>query len=147
ARVQEPEDAVRTLRRALELWRGSPLTEVEYETWAWQEIGRLEELRLMAIEDRIDAELQLGRRQIVVAELEALVAEHPLRERLRGLLMLALYRGGRQAEALEAYAEARRLLDEDLGLEPSHELKELHRLILLQDRSLDRPREVSVAGP
>ncbi len=143
ARAQKPAEAVSTLERALELWRGSPLADVEYEAWAQPEIGRLEELRLEAIEDRLDAELQLGRHYAVLPRLEALVAEHPLRERLRGLLMLAYYRAARQADALEAYADARRSLVDELGIEPGPELQDLQRRILAHDPELGpvaRPR-------
>jgi DNA-binding SARP family transcriptional activator/ABC-type branched-subunit amino acid transport system substrate-binding protein len=136
ARGQSAAEAARTLRVALELWRGRPLVDVEYEPWAQPEIRRLEELRLSAIEDRIDAELELGRHTLLVPELEALVAEHPLRERLRGQLMLALYRSGRQAEALAAYGSARRLLVDELGIEPDPALRDLQRRILHQDPGL-----------
>lgn len=136
ARAQDPSQAAQTLATALALWRGRPFTEAEYEEWAQTEIRRLEELRLAALEDRIDAELQLGSHSRLVSELEALVAEHPLRERLRGQLMLALYRSGRQTEALETYAETRRRLVDALGLEPSAELRQLQRAILAQDPTL-----------
>ena len=99
--------AAETLRSALELWRGEPLADFTFEEFARNEIGRLEELRLVALEDRINAEIALGRHSALVPELERLVADHPERERLRGQLMLALYRSGRQAEALETYREAR----------------------------------------
>ena len=108
ARGAEPQLAAERLQEALALWRGPPLAEFAYEPWAQGEIGRLEELRLSALQDRIDAELALGRAAELVGELERLVAEHPLSERLRGQLMLALYRSGRQAEALAAYRAARR---------------------------------------
>jgi DNA-binding SARP family transcriptional activator/streptogramin lyase len=136
ARAQEPADAAGTLRRALGLWRGPPLADVEYESWAQSEVARLQELRLAALEERIDADLQLGRHAALTAELEALVAEHPLRERLRAQQMLALYRAGRQAEALSAYADMRRRLVGELGLEPGPELQDLHRRILGQDPEL-----------
>ena len=100
-------------------WRGVALADFAYEPFAQPAIGRLEELRLLAIEKRIEADLALGRHAELVGELEELVAEHPLRERLRGQLMLALYRSGRQAEALAAYRAARRLLVDELGIEPS----------------------------
>ena len=93
------------LREGLGLWRGPPLADLAFEAFAQDEIARLEELRLTALEERIDADLALGRHAELVAELEALVGREPLRERLRGQLMLALYRGGRQAEALQVYAE------------------------------------------
>ena len=118
ARVAEPERAARKLREALALWRGRPLADLAYEPFAQAEIARLEELRLDALELRVEADLAGGRHTQLVGELEALVAEHPLRERLWMQLMLALYRSARQAEALEAYRGARRVLDEQLGLEP-----------------------------
>src|SRR5918996_1245465 len=99
--------------------------------------GRLEELRLSIIEDRVDAELALNRHSELVGELEALVAEHPLRERIRGQLMLGLYRTGRQADALHAYQEARRVLLEELGIDPGPALQRLHGAILRQERSLE----------
>ena len=100
------------------LWRGPPLADFAYEEWAQREIARLEEWRLACLEERIEADLRLGRRAELVGELEALVEEHPLRERLRGQLMLALYGSGRQAEALERYAAGRRALADELGIEP-----------------------------
>src|SRR6266545_4566910 len=126
------------LLEALGIWRGPALVDVQYEPFARAEITRLEELRLVAIEDRLEAELGLGRDHEVVPELEALVSEYPVRERLRGLLMLALYRGGRQADALDTYREARRVLVDELGLEPGPELRELEQAILRQDESLAR---------
>lgn len=127
------------LLEALALWRGPALVDVRSEPFAQAEITRLEELRLVAIEDRLEAELGLGRDNELVPELEGLVAEHPVRERLRRLLMLALYRAGRQADALETYREARRVLVDELGLEPGSELRELEQAILRQDPALDRP--------
>ena len=127
------------LTNALALWRGKPLAQFTYEPFARQEIERLEELRLTAIEALNDAELDLGRHAGLVAQLEALVREHPLRERLSGQLMLALYRSGRQSEALEAYRHARRVLDEQLGIEPGPALRELEHKILNQDESLAPP--------
>ena len=124
------------LREALGLWRGPPLADLAYEPFAALEIARLEELRLAAREELIDAELELGRHADLVPELERLVQEHPFDERLRGQLMLALYRAGRQAEALEAYQEARRVLDEELGLEPGTPLRELEQAILRHDPAL-----------
>ncbi len=126
-----------TLRQALELWRGPPLTDFAYEAFAQEEIARLEELRLMALEERIGADLALGRQAELVGELEALTARHPLRERLRAQLMLALYRAGRQAEALAVYRSARSLFVEELGIEPSRSLHDLEAAILRQDPSLD----------
>jgi DNA-binding SARP family transcriptional activator len=132
------------LREALELWRGAPLADLSYEPFATVEIARLEDLRLAATQDLIDAELELGRDADLVPELETLIQEHPFDERLRGQLMLALYRGGRQAEALEAYRTARRMLDEDLGLEPGPPLRELEQAILRHDPALATP---AVAKP
>ena len=127
-------------RRALELWRGAPLADLAYESFAQTAIARLEELRLTALEDRVDAELELGRHGSLLAELETLVWNHPLRERVRGQLMRALYRAGRQAEALEVYRKTREALVEEFGIEPSKSLRELERLILTHDPSLDGPR-------
>jgi DNA-binding SARP family transcriptional activator/DNA-binding beta-propeller fold protein YncE len=124
------------LREALALWRGTPLAELGAVPFAQRECLRLEELRLAALEERVEADLQLGRHTRLVPELEGLVREHPLRERLRGQLMLALYRCGRQADALEVYRSGRRLLDEELGLQPSDELQRLERAILNHDPSL-----------
>jgi DNA-binding SARP family transcriptional activator len=137
ARELKPEPRGALLRDALALWRGRPLADFGYETWAQGEIGRLEEVRSSLLEDRIDADLELGRHSELVGELESLVAEHPLRERLRGQLMLALYRCGRQAEALEAYQDARRVLVEELGIEPSAPLQQLSRSILRQEAGLE----------
>jgi predicted ATPase/DNA-binding SARP family transcriptional activator len=131
-------EAAELLGQALALWRGPVLADARYESFAQPEIARLEELRLGAIEDRIEAEVGLGHHDQVIGDLEALVAENPSRERLRGLLMLALYRAGRQSEALEAYQEARRALLDELGLEPGPELRELEQAILRQDESLAR---------
>jgi predicted ATPase/DNA-binding SARP family transcriptional activator/class 3 adenylate cyclase len=124
------------LREALGLWRGPALADLRYEPFAQSEIARLEELRLVALEGRIDLELGLGPGDDLVGELEALVDAHPLRERFRGQLMLALYRAGRQAEALAAYREARRTLVEELGIEPGPELQRLEGDILRQDPAL-----------
>jgi DNA-binding SARP family transcriptional activator len=129
-------DASERLRDALSLWRGPALADFAYESFAQPAIARLEEIRLAAVELRIDAELSLGRHDTLVGELEALVAEHPLRERLRGYLMAALYRSGRQAEALDAYQDARRTLVDELGIEPSPALHELERAILRHDPAL-----------
>ena len=137
AREAEPAAAAQGLREALALWRGPALAEFAYESWAQGEIGRLGELRLSALQDRIDADLALGRAGELVGELERLVAEHPLSERLRGQLMLALYRSGRQAEALDAYRAARVTLVEQLGIEPGSALRSLERAILGQDPALD----------
>jgi YVTN family beta-propeller protein len=134
-----PADAAAKLREALSLWRGAPLADFSYEPFAQAEIARLEDLHLDALEERIDADLALGRHGDLTGELEAMVAKHPLRERLRGQLMLALYRSGRQAEALAVYQETRRLLVDDLGLEPSRELQELEQAILRHDDALAAP--------
>jgi len=131
---------VETLRAALALWRGQAYADVAYEDFARVESARLEELRLVATEERIEAELALGGAAALVPELEQLTARHPLRERLRAQLMLALYRSGRQAEALQVYADARRRLVEELGLEPSQRLQQLERAILQQDPALDVAR-------
>lgn len=130
-------DAAERLREALSLWRGPALADVAYESFAQAAIARLEEIRLTAVELRVDADLALGRHNEVVAELETLVAEHPLREHPRRSLMTALYRSGRQAEALDAYRAARRAFVDELGIEPSPALQELERAILRQDQSLD----------
>ena len=133
----EPAQAAEKLREALSLWRGPPLAEFAYEAFAQPAIGRLEELRLAALEKRIEADLALGRSAELAGELESLVREHPLRERFRGQLMLALYRAGRQADALDAYQAARRTLVDGLGIEPSLALQELEKAILRQDPDLD----------
>ena len=132
-----PQGAADKLREALALWRGPALADLAYEGFAQPEIARLEEMRLAVLVQRIDADLALGRHAELVGELEALVARHPLQERLRYQLMLALYRSARQAEALEAYRVARRELSEELGLEPSEQLRQLEQAILRQDPSLD----------
>jgi YVTN family beta-propeller protein len=137
--ANEPDRAADTLRKALALWRGPPLADFTYESFAQDEIGRLEELRLAALEERIEADLALGRHDAVVQELEGLVTRHPFRERLRRQLMLALYRSGRQAEALEAYRDARRTFANELGLEPSPSLQQLERAILAHDHALQAP--------
>jgi len=130
-------DAATLLRDALGLWRGSALSDFTYEPFARLEIERLEELRLVASEERFDAELALGHHGPLVSELESLTARHPLRERLRAQLMLALYRSGRQAEALRVYADTRRRLVDELGLEPGQDLQQLEQAILRQDPALD----------
>jgi len=126
-------------RAALRLWRGEPLADVDSEVLAAREVPRLVELGLQALEVRIDADLHLGRQAEVLAELRQLVARHPLREHLHGLLMLALYRDGRQAEALAAYRDARRMLVEEIGAEPGMELRGLHQRMLAGDPSLAAP--------
>jgi hypothetical protein len=132
-----PQARGRELAAALELWRGAPLAELASDPFARPDIIRLEELHLSAIEDRVEADLILGSHAQVVGELEALVARNPLRERTRAQLMLALYRSGRQAEALAAYREARRALVDELGIEPGKPLQELEQAILRQDAALD----------
>jgi len=138
-------------REALSLFRGPPLADVPLRSLAAAEAGRLAELELTGLDERIAIELELGEHVALVAELQALVAEHPYRERLHAQLMLALYRSGRQADALEAFRHARRTLVEDLGLEPGRELQKLEGAVLAQDPVLDlllaepaRPRPVAV---
>jgi DNA-binding SARP family transcriptional activator len=133
-------------REALDLWRGDAFEEFRYESFAATEAARLDELRRTAIEARIDADLELGRHSELVAELEALVAEHPLRERLWAQRMTALYRSGRQADALAAYDELRRLLDEELGLTPGPELQQLQQAILRQDPELSPVSPAATTG-
>ena len=140
-------DAASALREALALWRGAPLADFAYEPFAQAEIARLEELRLAALERRVEADLALGRHAELVAELEALVAQHPLRERLRAHLMLALYRAGRQADALAAYQAARRALVDELGIDPGPALQELERAILRHDAALDPPPSAPPDSP
>ena len=138
--ASEPEPAATSLREALALWRGPPYADFRYHDFAQVEIARLEERRLAVLEDRVEADLALGRHADLVSELEALVREHPLRERARAQFMLALYRSRRQAEALAAYQDARRALTEELGIEPSAELRELQQAILEQSATLDLGR-------
>jgi DNA-binding SARP family transcriptional activator len=139
----EADQRTRLLREALGLWRGTPLADLAFEPFAQVEVARLEELRTAAREELVQAELELGRHSKLVGELETLVAENPLRERLRGLLMLALYRSGRQAEALDAYRQARETLVGELGIEPSPELQRLEQAILRHDPELDLAQEPS----
>ena len=141
------EEAHEHLAGALALWRGRALADLEAVPFAQAESRRLEELRLAALEERMDADLALGRNAELIPELERLVAREPLRERLRGQLMLALYRCGRQADALEVYRSGRRLLDEELGLQPDGELQRLERAILNHDPSLDSPVVPGVKRP
>ncbi len=131
-----PDQALAALSGAAELWRGDVLADFQYEAFAQGEIARLGELRAAVLEERIAVEMLLGREAPVVGELERLVRDYPYRERLRGQLMLALYRTGRQAEALAAYRAARSALVDELGIEPSVELRRLHEAILAQDRAL-----------
>ena len=135
----EAAQAAEALSKALALWRGAPLQDFAYERFAQSEIGRLEELRLTAFEDLFDAKLAAGDDSELAADLEHLVDANPLRERLRGQLMVALYRSGRQADALEVYQRGRRHLVDELGLEPSESLRRLEARILQQDPELDRP--------
>src|SRR5215208_2950355 len=143
-----PDRALAALQRSLALWRGPPLADLAYEPFAQTEIARLEDLRVAAIEQSIEAKLELGRHGEVIAQLEQLVEEHPYREALHAQLMLALYRAERQADALQAYQDARRQLVEDLGIEPGARLRELEAAVLAQDDSLAAevpeppPREV-----
>src|SRR5262249_46949697 len=134
--ADEPETAADAFRDAESLWRGRPFADLELEPFARIDVERLEELRLAAVEERIDADLALGRHRALVAELEAASAEHPFRERFRAQLMLALYRCGRQAEGLDVYRRTRQMLSDELGLEPGVELQELERAILVQDPAL-----------
>jgi DNA-binding SARP family transcriptional activator len=141
------EDAVAQLTQALALWRGPPLADFTYEPFAQGAIARLDELRLGAQEELIEAQLAAGRHEQVVSELEFLIREHPFRERPRGQLMLALYRCGRQAQSLEAFQEARRTLVEELAVEPGEALRELEQAILRHDPSLEAPTVAADAAP
>ncbi len=143
----DAERASSLLEQALALWRGSPLADVGYMEFAQPEIRRLEELRLGAIEARVDADLELGRHAALVGALEALSAEHPTRERIAAQLMVALYRCGRQAEALDAYRRTRTHLSEELGLEPGPALQALQAEILEQSPALDAPAAVAEHVP
>jgi DNA-binding SARP family transcriptional activator/class 3 adenylate cyclase len=145
ARAAPAEERAAILREALQLWRGPPLADFTYDAFAQDEIARLEERRLAAVEERVQGELEVGRASDLVGELESLVRQNPLRERLRGQLMLALYRSDRQAEALQAYQAARRTLVEELGIEPSLGLQQLHASILRQESTL-QPAAIPEAG-
>jgi class 3 adenylate cyclase/DNA-binding SARP family transcriptional activator len=134
-----PEAAAASIEEALSLWHDAPLADLSYERFAQGEIARLEDVRVGALEQLIEAKLALGRHAEVIAQLEALIGEHPYRERLRAQLMLALYRCERQADALQAYQDARRQLVEELGIEPGERLRELERAILAQDKTLLGP--------
>ena len=136
AQQATPELAARRLREALDLWRGPPLADLADESFAQAEILRLEEVHLVCVERRIAADLELGRHAELVGELEVLVRDHPLREGLCAQLMLALYRSGRQAEALNVYRETRSLLVDELGIEPNPVLRELEQAILRQEPDL-----------
>jgi DNA-binding SARP family transcriptional activator len=140
ARDAPPEERAAKIREAIEMWRGPPLEEFGFEAFAQGEIARLAEFRLALLEERIEADIEAGRAADVVGELEALVGEHPLRERFREQLMLALYRSGRQAEALDAFQEGRRVLVEELGIDPSPRLQQLHAAILRQEVGLEPAR-------
>src|SRR3954471_23735644 len=134
-----PGRASSRLRSALALWHGDPLADFAYASFAQDEIARLDGLRTVALEQAVEAELALGRHVELIPELKGLVKSHPLSEHLQAQLMLALYRSGRQAEALGVYRAARRVLVDQLGLEPSEELRELERQILEQDDALAAP--------
>jgi DNA-binding SARP family transcriptional activator len=145
ARAASPEVRAAELSSALGLWRGPALADFAYEPFAQRAIAALEETRIEAIELRFEAELALGRDSVLVADLEAAIAAHPFRERLRGFLMVALYRAGRQAEALDVYRGARAFLLEEMGLEPGPALRELEEAILRQDPTLELERTPSRA--
>jgi class 3 adenylate cyclase/tetratricopeptide (TPR) repeat protein len=147
AATADTADRAVLLREALALWRGPPLAEFTDEPFAALEAVRLQAMHLAATEELLAIELELGRHAALVPELERLVREQPLSERLRGLLMLALYRAGRQADALSAYREGRRILDDELGLEPGEELQRLERAILTHDPSLELPAPPPDAEP
>ena len=134
------------LNAALGLWQGPPLSDFEYEQFAQAEVERLSEMRLAALEDRAEAGLDLGRHAALVPELEALVNEHPLRERPRAQLMLALYRCGRQSDALAVYRDGQRRLDEELGLQPGPELRRMERAVLDQDPAISPPGKRETAA-
>ena len=147
ARTLPPAERTIVLRAALALWRGPALADLAHETFAQNELRRLEELKDQATEERLEAELALGEHSRALNELEPLIAEHPLRERLRGLHMLALYRLGRHTEALDSYRDLRTRLDEELGLEPSPELRELEQAILVHDVPSATPDLPALATP
>lgn len=147
ARSQSWQDAVGQARQALSLWRGEPLADIGSEALTLQELPRLAELRLRALEVRIDAELHLTRHADVISELERLVADNPLREHLTALLMTALYRDGRQADAMAVYRRARRMTVDELGSEPGPELQHLHQRILVADPALAEPKRTVPASP
>ena len=143
----DPEERSSRLREALALWRGEPLADLRYEPFAQSEISRIDELRLGALEDRFDADLALGRHHELVAELEPLVAAAPFRERARAQLMLALYRCGRQTDALQVFQSGRKALVEEVGIEPGPALKQLERQILNQEPSLQVAAEAPSPTP
>ena len=136
ARTEDPSARLATLHDALSLWRGAPLADFAYESFVQPEAARLDEMRQHAVEERIETALELGGGSELIPELQALVAERPLQERPRALLMRALYRAGRQSDALSVFREGVRLLGDELGLEPGPELKELERSILRHDPTL-----------
>ena len=139
--------AAEVFREGLALWRGPPLAELSWAPFAPAEMARLEEQRLAAVEVRIEADLAAGRHSELIAELQQLVTAQPMRERLHAHLMLALYRAGRQADALDAYRQARDALAEQLGIEPTSELRDLERAILMQDPALAPPPRVAAPLP
>src|SRR5437763_3425688 len=141
----ELEEAAGLLREALALWRGPTRAGLLLESHGRDEVAQLDELRLTALMDRVDCDLALGRHEDVLGELHVLVGEHPLRERLRAQLMLALYRADRQAEALDAYRQARDVLVDELGIEPSPVLQRLQQEVLIQDPALELP--AGIAAP
>jgi WD40 repeat protein/DNA-binding SARP family transcriptional activator len=149
----QAERAATVLREALSLWRGTPYSELAFEPFAQAEIARLEEQRLAAVEERVEADLAMGRHGAVVVELRQLVAANPTRERLAAQLMLALYRSGRQSDALEAFTETRQVLVGQIGVEPGPDLRRLQEAILRQDLSLqahdagELPHELRASGP
>ena len=145
--AEDPETAADLLRRAERLWRGTPLVDVADAFFAVSAATRLNELRLTALEDRIEADLALGRHHEVVGEVEALAAEHPLRERLIGLQMRALYAAGRQAAALATYDETRRQLADQLGVDPSAALQAVHLAVLRADPAMDVPTPATRPAP
>lgn len=137
AREADPATQAALLREALDLWNGTPLADLAFQSFSQPDIARLEELRLTVLERRIDADLRLGRRTDLVGELETLVAAYPLRERFAAHLMLALYRSGRQVEALDVFQRLRRDLVDELGIEPGPELRELHASVLRHEPGLE----------
>ena len=145
ARPLPPAERSAALRDALGLWRGPAFADLAFESFLQDEIARLDELRLTALEDRLEAEIELGRHDEVIADAAALGSQHPDRERLCRLLMLALHRAGRQQEALDAYEATRRALDEQWGLEPAAETRALQTMILTQDPAIARAEPVSRA--
>ena len=146
-RQGDARSAHEALGEALRLWRGAPYADFAYDAFAQREIARLDEARLNALEERIDAQLELGDHAAVVGEFEALTAEHPVREHLHEQFMLALYRCGRQADALGAFSRIRTHLVDELGLEPGPVLKRLQAQILEQDPALDRPGSAPRRAP